>query len=234
MSKSIYESGYVTLADNTQIEIKPLKLKHFKPFMNAFDTARLAKNEDDLIDILVECAAICMRQFDTKLSTPEALADNVSLPAIYDILYFAGNIKMGQWEEKRENKEEATGDEKSSWETLDLNKLEAEVFMIGAWKNYEELEESLSMAELLLTIEAKRDLDYQEKKFMAAMQGVDLDQNSQTESNEDPWEALKARVAAKAAGMGSENPNDITSYQGVRAAQAGFGIGMGLDYATDI
>jgi len=47
---------------------------------------------------------------------------------------------------------------------------------------------------------------------------------------EDPWEAMKARVAAKASGIGTGNPNDIVSLQGVAAQQAGFGIGHGLGY----
>jgi hypothetical protein len=41
---------------------------------------------------------------------------------------------------------------------------------------------------------------------------------------------MKARVAARESGIGNGDPNDITSLQGVRAAQTGFGIGMGLDY----
>ena len=81
----------------------------------------------------------------------------------------------------------------------------------------------------MITLEQKRELDYQEKKFLAAMQGVDLDETNGRQE-EDPWEAMKARVAAKQSGIGNGNPNDITALQGVQAQQAGFGIGMGLDY----
>jgi hypothetical protein len=41
---------------------------------------------------------------------------------------------------------------------------------------------------------------------------------------------MKARVAAQVSGIGNGDPNDITSLQGQKAQQYGFGIGMGLDY----
>ena len=76
------------------------------------------------------------------------------------------------------------------------------------------------------TLNAKRDSEYEEKKFLAAMQGIDLDKESGKEPD-DPWEAMKARVFS---GGATSNPNDILSFQGQRAAKAGFGIGMGLSY----
>jgi hypothetical protein len=78
-------------------------------------------------------------------------------------------------------------------------------------------------------LEQKREMDYQDKKFTASLKGIDLDEAS-GQKEEDPWEAMKARVAAKASGIGNGNPNDVTALQGVRAQQAGFGIGNGLDY----
>jgi hypothetical protein len=102
--------------------------------------------------------------------------------------------------------------------------LESEVFLLGIWKDYEELELSLSMPELISTLTSKRDVDYQEKKFFAAIQGVDLDKNK---NKDNAWEKMKAKVFS--GGMTSD-PNDVLSLQGQTAAKAGFGIGMGLDY----
>lgn len=81
------------------------------------------------------------------------------------------------------------------------------------------------MPELLATLSAKTEEDYQTKKFMAALKGVDLDEQQSNEPN--AWEKLKARVYSK--GM-TDNPNDILALQGEAAIQAGFGIGRGLDY----
>jgi hypothetical protein len=147
---------------------------------------------------------------------------------MYKIIEFAGGIKMDNNEEP-EDKQESTEDNssKSGWEDLDLNKLESEAFLLGIWKNYEELESSICLAELMSILEQKREMDYQDKKF--TLKGIDLDEASGKQA-EDPWEAMKARVAAKASGIGNGNPNDITALQGIRAQQAGFGIGYGLDY----
>jgi hypothetical protein len=77
------------------------------------------------------------------------------------------------------------------------------------------------------TIGSIRDLDYQEKKFLAAIQGVDLDGETNKDRGQKEWEDMKARVFSK--GQTSDS-NDVLSLQGANAQKAGFGIGMGLDY----
>jgi hypothetical protein len=80
------------------------------------------------------------------------------------------------------------------------------------------------LPELMATLNSKRELDYAEKKFLAAIQGVDLDKNS---GKQNEWEEMKARVFS---GGQAANANDITALQGVNAQKAGFGIGMGMSY----
>jgi hypothetical protein len=79
------------------------------------------------------------------------------------------------------------------------------------------------MPELIAILEAKNNQDYDNRKFMAALQGVDLESSS----SENKWEEIKARAFSKGA---TSNPNDILALQGKAAERAGFGIGMGLDY----
>lgn len=80
------------------------------------------------------------------------------------------------------------------------------------------------MPELVAILDAKRDSDHIERKFMAALQGVDIDKNK---VSGDEWEKLKAKVYSKGK---TTNPKDIVALQGSAAKRAGFGIGMGLDY----
>jgi hypothetical protein len=80
------------------------------------------------------------------------------------------------------------------------------------------------MQELTATLKIKRELDYSDKKFTAAMQGVDLDKNS---GSGNEWEDMKARVFSKGK---TTDGKDILALQGMNAEKAGFGIGMGLDY----
>lgn len=75
------------------------------------------------------------------------------------------------------------------------------MFLLGHWKNYDELEDSLSIEELLATIKAIRGKDERDKKFSAAIQGIDLDE-----------------AAAP----------DITTLRGSQAQKTGFGIGAGV------
>lgn len=80
------------------------------------------------------------------------------------------------------------------------------------------------MPELVAILDAKRDQDHVDRKFMAALQGVDIDKNK---VSNDEWERLKAKVYSKGK---TDNPRDILALQGQAAKRAGFGIGAGLDY----
>lgn len=232
MPTNIYDIKHVTLTDGTEIEISPLKIKYLKEFMDIFELLKDTKNDEESLNILTRCIRIAMKQYYPQIKTVDDVEDNVDLPTIYEILDISAGIKMN----KKDNEEAtssiappSTTSDGSSWQSLDLAKLETEVFILGIWKNFDELESNISMPELMAILESRRELDYNEKKFLAAMQGVDLDEQS-GKSKEDPWEAMKARVAAQVSGIGNGDPNDITSLQGQKAQQYGFGIGMGLEY----
>jgi hypothetical protein len=79
------------------------------------------------------------------------------------------------------------------------------VFLLGNWKNYDELEEQLSIDELLATLNAQRKRWQEEQKFFAMIQGIDISEPEIT---------------------------DITKLTGARAAEAGFGVGLGLGHSS--
>ena len=86
------------------------------------------------------------------------------------------------------------------------------------------------MPELIAILVAKREKENQDKKFFAALQGVDLDDNGSGGSRgQKEWEDLKARAFS---GGKVKDSNDITSLQGQTAKQKGFGIGQGLEYSN--
>lgn len=229
MATTIYDSQTVELFDGTELEIIPLKIKYLREFMKVFESIKLTKNDDQAIEVLVSCVKVCMKQFYPKISGSVAdVEDNVDLPTIYKILDTSAGIKINKKsEEPVKEQAEKSGE---TWESLDLAKLESEVFLLGIWKDYQELETSLSMPELMSTLSVSRELDYSEKKFLAAIQGVDLDKNSGSEKGQKEWEDMKARVFSK--GQASDS-NDVLSLQGVNAQKAGFGINMGLTYSDE-
>lgn len=191
--------------------------------MEIFSLIDFVQNQQQAIDVLSECAIVCIQQQYPLIQTKEQLEDLVDIVTVYKILEICAGVKINP-EDQNIDQQAKEEKEKGSWEDLDLISLEAEVFSIGAWKNFEELEVSITMPELILILEKIRELDYNEKKFLAAMQGVDLDKQS---GNSNEWEEMKARVFS---GGQTVNPDDILTYQGHKAQQAGFGIGMGLDY----
>lgn len=77
---------------------------------------------------------------------------------------------------------------------------------MGNWKNYDELEDQLSVDELLATLNAQRKLRYEEQKFFAMIQGIDISDN--------------------------DRKSDITDLKGAQAVQQGFGVGVGLGHAV--
>jgi hypothetical protein len=62
----------------------------------------------------------------------------------------------------------------------------------------------------MATLEAARRKDENDKRFLAALQGVDLDEEGSSAQDED-----------------------IAKIKGYRAEQDGFGIGLGLGYVVE-
>jgi hypothetical protein len=224
MATYVYNSKNVTLLDGTEIEITPLKIKYLREFMEEFESVKTAKDDDDSISVLIKCVQICMKQFYPKISkTIEDVEDNLDLPTVYEILDISAGIKINKKSDDTV-KDQATNSGQT-WSELDLAKMESEVFLVGIWKDYKELEMSLSMPELIATLSTRRELQYEEKKFLAAIQGINLDEENG--KGQDEWERMKARVFS---GGATNDSNDVLSLQGPKAQQLGFGIGMGLDY----
>jgi hypothetical protein len=82
------------------------------------------------------------------------------------------------------------------------------------------------MPELIQTLQSKQKAEHSERKFLAAMQGVELEDNE--EKTGPTFEDIKARA------LGIDTaPDDVVSLQGSLASDAGFGIGAGLGYVKE-
>lgn len=224
MATRVYKSGYIRTVDDIEIYVMPLKIKYIRDFMEEFELVKenKGKDEDLALKHLIECVRIAMQQYHPEFKTPEDIEDNFDIATLYEIIDYAADISV-QTKTEKEAKE-SKDDSEQKWKDFDLASLEAEAFLLGIWKDYAELESSVSLPELLKTIEIKRELDYAEKKFLAAIQGVDLDEQT---GKKNAWEEMKARVFS---GGQTSNPDDVLALQGVNATKAGFGIGLGLEY----
>jgi hypothetical protein len=227
MATEIYRVEYVSTIDGKEIEIIPLKIKYMRKAMDMFNTIGEDMSEEQIIDVLCDCVRISMKQYCFELSHKlEDILDNFDLPTIYRILDYSIGIKINSKKDDSIKTQAEGSQNESSWDNLDLAKLEAEIFLLGIWKSYDELESSISMTELITTLGSRRELDYEEKKFLAAIQGVELGGEGQ-QDGQKAWEDMKARVFS---GGATSDSKDILALQGQNAVKAGFGIGMGIDY----
>lgn len=80
--------------------------------------------------------------------------------------------------------------------------MEAEVFLLGHWKNFEEIEDNLTLDELQSILEASREQEYRRNKFAAALKGIDLD--AQNKDSDSSFEEIKRRAEAKLRGISEE------------------------------
>lgn len=97
--------------------------------------------------------------------------------------------------------------------------------MLGHWKDYEELEESLSMPELTATLKAMYKAENRKNKFLASLQGVELDGDDSEGSSDDSTKPLTfADIQARA--IAKVTNNESLS----RAAEYGFTPDFGVDY----
>lgn len=85
------------------------------------------------------------------------------------------------------------------------------------------MEESLTLEELLATVEGLRDSQMNLIRAIFGAQGVDIDSDK-----EDSLTVEDIRLRA----MGLKD-NDIASQTGALAEQEGFGIGFGLGYEVE-
>lgn len=72
--------------------------------------------------------------------------------------------------------------------------MEREVFCLGIWRNFDEIEENLTLDELNEILKAVRDKEHREFKFFAALKGIDLDDgDEETETIADVQRRVRAR-----------------------------------------
>jgi hypothetical protein len=76
----------------------------------------------------------------------------------------------------------------------------------GAWKNFEDIEENLSLPEIEQILDASRRRDWDRNKFAAALKGVELDDypTSSNSEAEVTAEDIKRRAEAKIRGISED------------------------------
>ena len=86
----------ITLLDGSKVEVRPLRISLLKPFMKRFeDLAGVSENNDDSMDVLLDCVEIAFKQYKPELAeSREALEDNIDLPTVYEVIDAASGIQL--------------------------------------------------------------------------------------------------------------------------------------------
>lgn len=97
------------------------------------------------------------------------------------------------------------------------------MLLIGPWKNVEDVEESLCIEEVDAILKAHHDNLDSERRFLAALKGIDLGADEQSTTSK--FDEVKARAEARILNVSVEelrDKNEIASYDD-----------FGLDYEIE-
>ena len=84
------------------------------------------------------------------------------------------------------------------------------------------------MPEMVQTFKSMQKTESEKRKFLASIQGVDLNESSNENKGGSSFEDVKRRALGVTA-----SADDVVSLQGAFASEAGFGIGAGLGYSIE-
>jgi hypothetical protein len=97
MASSVYEVVEIELQDGTKISMKPLKISLLRDFMKEFQKISDEKVAEDNIksmDLLLDCAAIAMKQYKPEIADKAKLEEIIDLPTVYKVIEVAAGIKL--------------------------------------------------------------------------------------------------------------------------------------------
>lgn len=97
MATQIYETVDVELMDGTTITLRPLKLSLLREFMKEFQKIgdeKIAEDNIKSMDLLLNCSAIAMKQYNPDLAEKAKLEEVIDLPTVYKVIEIAAGIKL--------------------------------------------------------------------------------------------------------------------------------------------
>lgn len=97
MATTINEEKTITLADGTELTVRPLKISLLRAFMKKFSViADVADDNDKSLDALMECVKIALQQYKPEIADKADLEDVMDLPTVYRIIEEASGIKLSE------------------------------------------------------------------------------------------------------------------------------------------
>ena len=104
----------------------------------------------------------------------------------------------------------------------------AEAMLYGPWKNFEELEENMTIEEVRLLLKAAYDREFRQHRMNAALKGIQLDEpDTETEKKEETVEERFERIQARAQAIlaGKTEDDLVRESEASEYSEMGFSLG---------
>ena len=97
MATTVYNIEEIQLLNGDTLVIRPLTIKHLKKFLaiiKKMDDPKITE-EDQVMEIFIEAAMVCLEQLKPELSTDVDLFEEaIEVPTMMKILEIAGGLKL--------------------------------------------------------------------------------------------------------------------------------------------
>jgi hypothetical protein len=94
---TVYDVLEVELSNGESLTLKPLPIKQLKEFMTVIKKMddESVSSEDDVMDIFIEAAMVCLKTLKPELSTDKDKFEQIiEVPTLMKILEVAGGLKL--------------------------------------------------------------------------------------------------------------------------------------------
>lgn len=95
MANAVYTTLEIKLQDGSEVELKPLNIKGLRKFYKKIEELDTAKDQFEVMDCLIEAAAICIeRQRPEFVEDKDAFEEVLDTDTMYKIIEVCGGVKL--------------------------------------------------------------------------------------------------------------------------------------------
>lgn len=94
MATSVYTVEEIVLQDGNEVTLKPLNIKNLRKFMKKFKEIDKLKEDDEVVDFLIEVGQLCLASLYKEYEDSEKYEDAVDMPTVHKIIEICGGVKL--------------------------------------------------------------------------------------------------------------------------------------------
>lgn len=94
MATSVYTAEEIVLQDGKEVTLKPLNIKNLRKFMTKFKEIDKIKEDDQIVDFLIEVGQLCLAAFYKEYEDTDKFEDAVDMPTVHKIIEICGGVKL--------------------------------------------------------------------------------------------------------------------------------------------